>query len=257
MAKKLRTGRPTKVSQVNSRMQKEGRWEEFSTRRIQLRRDGVPDHVAWRVICNLMPPLDGSPPEARVTADIQPIITKYIDNLPEIPEQPALGARQGYFDIQAGLAKKFETESNNQFVGDLKKANLDWHSEWQLIAQRVPIERVAMEVDIVRWVFNNAGTPPDRLNPDDVPSLGGLKYLEHVQSSPIHYAEFVRTNWSKMLPDKKQLEYESRFADDGKRSTKLLDEFLSTLTGDKEVPSNERTGTGDDRRDSQGTPVEV
>lgn len=227
---------------LNQRMAAEGRWEEYCQRRVQLKRDGVDPALAWRIICNLMPPLDGSPPEARVGADLEPIVTKYMDTLPEVPMQPELGHREGYLDIQAGTAKSMATPEHEKFVEEVKEAKKNWKTEWQNLANYVPVTRVAQELDVVKWVFNNAGTPPELLRADEVPSRGALKYLEHVQSSPINYSDFVRTNWSKILPDKKQMEYEARFSDDGRRVTDQLDRFLESIEEDGEHGSGISVG---------------
>jgi hypothetical protein len=237
----LRPHRASAHKDVNKRMVMEGRWEEYCLRRTQLKRDGVEDRIAWRIICNLMPPLDGTPPEARVTADLEPIVTKYIESPPEIPLQPAMGAGEGFLDVQAGLAEAARTESNDAFVAEIKTAKADWHSEWDLLWQRVDPKRVAPEAEVVRWVFNNAGTKPNLIQPEDVPSLGALKYLQHVQASYVNYSDFVKTNWSKMLPDKKALEYESNRADDGRRQLKALDDLIDSLDLelDKEVDGDD------------------
>lgn len=227
-------GRPRKqkngcARDVNQRMFKEGRWEDYCLRRMQLQRDGVDRKVIWRICCHLLPPLDGSRPECVLPVELEPIVAKYKDNLPEIPPQPIPGHGEGFIQQGAGLAGLNHTETNDKFVADIKRAKVDWKSEWQMLADHVDAERYAAEVEVVRWVFNNAGKQPSQIRPVDVPSLGALRYLEHVCSSPIHYADFVKTNWSKMLPDKKTLEHESRFASEGHKTTRLLDDFLESL----------------------------
>jgi hypothetical protein len=223
----------------NSRVATEGRWEEAAAWKATLKRDGLDDRLIWRVVCNLMPPLDGSLPEGRLTADLEPIITKYAGQKPELPVQPRYGKREGFYDRSAGKAEMTTTPTYDKFAKEVMDSKSTWKGEWELVAQRVPPDKVSPEVEVVRWVFNNAGTPPWDLKPEDVPSLGALKYLQHVQYSPINYADFVKTNWSKMLPDKKTLEMEARYQDDGRRFLSKLDAVLTSMEGDED-------GTGAD-----------
>ena len=48
-------------------------------------------------------------------------------------------------------------------------------------------------------------------------------------------------DFAKTIPDKKQLEYESRFADDGRQLLGLMDEFERTLTGDTDAAVAQET----------------
>jgi hypothetical protein len=227
-----------KVADVNARMMRENRWEEYALWRTHLLREGVPASVVWRLCAHILPPQDGSRPETIVPAEYDPIITKYKGQLPPAPRRAVKRHREGYYDTQAGLADGIaHDETTVKFTEKVKAAKADWKGEWEELAAMIDPDKYAPEVEVVRWVFNNAGKKPAQIQVVDVPSLGALRYLEHVCSSPIHYADFVKTNWSKMLPDKKALEVESRFADEGRKSTRMLDEFLDSFESEMEIKS--------------------
>ncbi len=66
-------------------------------------------------------------------------------------------------------------------------------------------------------------TDPEDIAPETVPSKAAVCKLSLVQESPANFAEFLRTFESKLLPDRKTVEYESRFKDRG-QDLQLLDE---------------------------------
>ena len=110
-------------------MMAEGRWDEFNDRRVQLIRDGVDSRIVWRIVCNLMPPMDGSPPESRITEDLEPIVTKYMDNKPELPPKAdAISNNNDFLRRSAGQAYD-QTPSNNSFVSEIKEAKVKLFNE--------------------------------------------------------------------------------------------------------------------------------
>jgi hypothetical protein len=69
------------------------------------------------------------------------------------------------------------------------------------------------------------GTPPELIDPEDVPSAGTLKYLQDWQDTPTVRADFMKGLYAKTIPDKKQLEHEGKQRDDGRPQLRLLDQF--------------------------------
>jgi hypothetical protein len=103
---------------------------------------------------------------------------------------------------------------------------------WEKLFRRVPASRKAGAVDVVSWVFDNAGTPPHMLKHAEVPNRGAIRYLKYVQADDVNYSEFVRTTWSKTIPSRNQIDWETRYNDDGRRSFGLLDAFDMSLHAD-------------------------
>jgi hypothetical protein len=51
--------------------------------------------------------------------------------------------------------------------------------------------------------------------------------------SDVNYAEYLKTNWPKLIPDKKTLEYEARYKDDGREEITLIEEFEAALEAEE------------------------
>ncbi len=98
---------------------------------------------------------------------------------------------------------------------------------WITLIKQVDPDKSCGAVQSVQWIYDNAGTSPDEIDPDNVPSRGALVHLKHVQSGG--YADFIAVCWNKTIPNKNQLDYESRFNDDGRKQFSLLDAFMESL----------------------------
>jgi hypothetical protein len=98
---------------------------------------------------------------------------------------------------------------------------------WLRLIKQIDPDKSCGAVQSVQWIYDNAGTSPDEIDPDKVPSRGALTHLKHVQSGG--YADFIAMCWNKTIPNKNQLDYESRFNDDGRKQFGLLDAFMKSL----------------------------
>ena len=101
----------------------------------------------------------------------------------------------------------------------------EWPEYWPRLAREIGTKRTADPAKVVAWVFNNAGTPPSMIDPAGVPSLGALRYLRLVQSSDTAYQKFLDNNWSKTMPDKREMEFQSRSQGDCSEQLELLRRF--------------------------------
>lgn len=83
---------------------------------------------------------------------------------------------------------------------------------YDYLAQNVPADRKASQVEVIRWVFCNIKCNPDEINPDDVPNRGAVTMLQAVDADEISYKDFIQI-WAKTIPAKLDESKESR--DDG------------------------------------------
>jgi hypothetical protein len=82
-------------------------------------------------------------------------------------------------------------------------------------------EKTCPELVAIRWVAENQSTPVEELK--DVPSRLALNWLKWVREDASNAADFWKSSVPKLLPDKKQLEAEERFRDDGRRIVEAIE----------------------------------
>jgi hypothetical protein len=193
---------------LTRRLHTEGRYAEYVARREQLKLEGAPEHLAWIYAAAQFPPMDGSPLEVRVpgplgTGTENENVTGAGESLPTAAELNG--------DIAAFLAAADpRTEGDRAF---------------DKLHARVAENRKASTVENLEWVYENAATSFDGLDPAGVPSRGALRLLKLVQSSDRQYGEFLLGLWSKIIPAKSSLDSERRFTDDGRKRLVLMEEF--------------------------------
>jgi hypothetical protein len=193
---------------LNNRLKSDGYWDQYNELRASLKASGVPESDAWRVAAFPFPPKDGS--MAEIVEDAQ-----YADI--------AAGWQNGRYDAPEASQKNETAAVGLPTMSDPERALAEWES---LAAAVGP--RISTELEECRWVMANYLMKPSQLKADDVPSAASLSILMWVKMSPANFGDFLRTHNSKLLPDKKSLEYESKFVDDG-RDLKLLDDFKKSL----------------------------
>lgn len=241
-------GRQDDKAAFHSRIHAEGRFPEYSAVREQLKRDGVDPRDAWRYAASQFPPLDGSPLE--VTVPVTPLSSLKIEKseasegLEPVAEEKAAGA----VVVKPGppVPPKAPTVHGNGkgwtlFSKGVLGATVK-DEEWMKIAEQVPRERSAGALAVADWVFNHAILPPEMIDPEQVPSLGALGLLRSVRSSPKNYDGFISNIWSKLLPNRGQLDAESRFNDDGRVQLGMLADFEKSLDGESVEKEEEVEG---------------
>ena len=83
--------------------------------------------------------------------------------------------------------------------------------------------------DVVEWVFENAYQEWEDIDAKSAPNGGAIGLLAWVKISGNNYGEFVRALWTKLLPTKGHSESGPRFADDGRKTFRLLEEFEASF----------------------------
>jgi hypothetical protein len=207
---------------LKTRLITDGQWPEYLRLREHLKRNGVAEDIAWLVAAYRHPPRDGAAPEILGDPRYAEVAANW--NAGRYP-QPG--------DTSEGDGSP--TDATN--VGKARgPAPPDRKAEWKRLAAEVG-DRQAPELDQVRWVAEHYLTDVAQISPDDVPCKAALGMLSWVQESSSNYGEFLRSNTSKLLPDKKTLEHDSRFADDG-RDLHLIDEFVTQLNREERANSD-------------------
>lgn len=185
---------------------------------------GIADTMAWKVALYAYAPINGGPGELIADPDFEEI---------------AAGWQTGKYKIEApGFAKfpsgatNFQklavepTDDQQQVIEAINNVGKKITDKWRHLASQIPAGRVANELTVMQWAFQNAGIDPDRIDPEGVPSLGSVRYLQWVQNN---YDDFIKNNWTKLVPDRKALEYQQQLTDDGRSSFTMIDEFLESL----------------------------
>jgi hypothetical protein len=115
-------------------------------------------------------------------------------------------------------------------------------AEWQKLADQVDPKTDCSTVQSIQFAFDYAGLPPAEILPDEVPSLGALRLLKWASESESNYGEFIKSIWSKTIPNKAEIERGGRFTDDGREQFALLDEFerhWNATQGVEAAPANQ------------------
>lgn len=92
--------------------------------------------------------------------------------------------------------------------------------------------------EILSWIYNNAASDLNDLDPDEIPSAGALYHLKHVQTDSRAYGEFLQI-WAKLIPTKQQIDMEERFRDDGRKTLSTIDIVMAELDLDGVVNAAE------------------
>lgn len=249
---------------LRNRLEHEGRLQAFKEFRESIRgvlvANGIPENSVWRVAALLFPPLDGSPHEVDCPDHYVQIADALglfgtsqkpagPSKIPEqnlnlldtdtaepreedfaisgeswsespaapLPPQPSLPPAPPLIIARPAVAHGVQTAAMTA------KSQRD--AAFSDLFERVDRKKRCKPYDMVQWVFEHAGINPGSLDPGEVPSAGALRYLQLVQESNVAYAEFMKTLYSKTIPDKRQLDYEAKQREDGTAQLKLLDQF--------------------------------
>lgn len=203
------------LARVHKRTRNENRHEDFvaDVEQIKplLKQAGFAERQAWKIAVQKYPPLDGSPVEFFLNGPLKEFATEVLKmDIPEGPKQ-----------IQ-------------------RRANSRWRA-WLRLMHTIDLTRKANPMQVVQWVFDNAGVNPKKIDPTQVPSLGALRYLQHVQASEANYAEFLRGPWSKTIPDRRQIDWENKLVDDGRKQFALIDAFEASFEREEQQAEAEQS----------------
>lgn len=207
-------------ARINKRLHSEGRFEEMRAFRDSLMAKGYDPHWAFRTAAMHFPPLDGNPLEfdSRKTAAHYLVwkdehAAKTAAGEPVPPTQKTPGPELGAAKLIAELA------------GAMGASPEDKMKPWHDLRRQIDDDRKCSPFEAALWVFKMGDTPVSELTPEQIPGRNALRLLRHVSTSDRAYDEFLRTWVVKFIPDKRQMEQEARFADDGRRQQDMLDAF--------------------------------
>lgn len=212
-------------TKVKQRLIAEGRYDDYRNLIANMRAAGLPDSgdlAAWKVAAFAFAPISGGPGELKADPMYEQIAADWANGkYKEIP-------LNGFAKFPSGMTNFEEVVGGaspemKAAVEKAKRAPSDWKQKWKEIARQVEVDNADQVVEVL-WVAAHRWTDPDDIDPAEVPSKAALGKLSLVQESSANYAEFLRTFESKLMPDKRAIEYESRFRDTG-QDLKLLEEF--------------------------------
>lgn len=220
--------------QLNERLKVDGQWKDYCKLREFLKREGMPESDAWLVAGIPFPPKDGSPHELGHLPQYSEIVDAWKDG--KWPKPPDfVVSEKGITDFT-----KTVTEPTPEAKAAVKKAveaPNNWAKKWADLAEKVGV-RQSSELDDARWVVANYLREIDKIKPEEVPSAAALSILKWVQLDVGNFGDFLRSIYSKILPDRKTIEYESKFSDDGREIEAAFEEIqrsflLETETGNE------------------------
>lgn len=212
---------------LKQRLIKEGRYDDYRSFVEALKLSGVPDSgdmAAWKIAAFAYAPISGGPGELKADPWFEEIAANWARE--KYPKPP------GFAKFPSGMTNfaKFEGEPSEEFketAKRVKSAKTDWDNEWQELAAQVDESKQASEVDIIRWVFDHCDLKPDRIDPETVPCVGAVRLLRHANGGEGGYRDFLSA-WLRLMPDRKAIDYESKFRDDG-RTLNLITDFEDSL----------------------------
>lgn len=248
----------SQLTRLKARLHKEGRWKEFLLLRESIKPtiidNGLQIKHANRLASFAFQPLDGSPHEF----ERNPWFEKFLPLVGidpdahlvvKLPNEPIVhpdGETEFFLDgeqwtdppadqvtIEPPPLPKLENSDNwikydrgiRKVATAMAASAADKRQAFEQLFEAVDRKKRCKPYDMVQWVFEYAGINPAAITPEEVPSAGALKYLQLCQENPSAYAEFMKSLYSKTIPDKRQLEHEARQRDDGQTQLRLLDSF--------------------------------
>lgn len=214
---------------VKQRLIAEGRYEDYRTLVGNLQAAGLEssgDMAAWKVAAFPFSPISGGPGEIKADPMYEAIAADWANG--KYKDVPI----RGFVKFPSGMQNfdKIEGEPATELkeaVKKIKEAPQDWQKFWCAMAAKVGPKKSDV-LEEVEWVMTHYLLDPNTIEIEDVPSSAAVGILSWVRMSPSNYAEFLRTYHSKLLPDRRQLEYANRFKDTG-QDLALLEEFEESL----------------------------
>lgn len=211
------------------RMKAEGTMKQYMRLRrfFEQHRDekgeGFEPALISRIAGAALPPKDGSQPEFLNDPLFGEILSNWKNH--KYPTPPD-------FDIYASGAtnfSKFKEEPSEELktaAADVAKAPKKVERDWMELVKGAG-DRKATPLEEVQWAYDNYPRDLSQIDPATVPSSGAVGLLQYAK---MDYAGFLEKGWFKLLPSKSELEYASRFKDDG-RDLGRVAEFMRLENG--------------------------
>jgi hypothetical protein len=216
-----------------------------------------PDHFTWRIASFRFKPLDGTPHEVSLSPQIEkfltgaplPMLEQVLPLPPATPAPPVevvdddgpyldgtIGTRDEpnepkYTPESLGIPQPptaktadgrtwtvYESGTGKETI--VRKLNIN--HDWDELRKLIDRTKRCKPYDMIMWVFEHMDDAPQEIDPEDVPSRGVLSYLKLCQDNPTAKTDFMTKIYPKSIPDKKQLEHESKQSDDGRPQLRLI-----------------------------------
>lgn len=219
-------------AKAKARLQREGRWKEFVKFRTELGKDsGLPTWLT--AICALsrqeFAPLDGTQPEF-AAEEYNARLERFRGTA---AKQEAAAGTSGA--PTSATVDKAVSGMRLAGAATINKGRINQVEElkWMRLRRRAALAKrkgrsraADDEASIVRWVYNNAESHVDDIDPLDVPCVGAIKHLRRVQESTDAYDELTKTLWSKLLAKNLESGEVSGPGDDGRKQLRALDKIM-------------------------------
>ena len=175
------------------------------------------------------------------------IAAAYFENQPGFPSE----FKDEIGDVERAAATALEGyQTVSEIGGDARvqrakqeRRRVKKEESWETLFERVDIHKTAPEIEQVRWAYNFVDVNPSLIEPEDVPSCGALSLVKRMNRNDAFYQAMVTKIIDKLLPDKRTLEYESRFQDDGRQELERIEEFERLFKAAREA-NERRTASG-------------
>ncbi len=209
-------------AELNKRLVKEGRWDDYThlkQRLILAGCDDSGDMAAWKIAAVPFSPRNGGPGELKSDPFYEAIVAnwangKYIDP-PEFAKFPSGMTNFSKLEGEPSAEFKEQVEKIRKVPGELR-------DRWRKVSSQVALENADLVKEVL-WVVAHRYTEPEEIDTTTAPSKAAVAKLAAVQESTANFMEFLRTNESKLIPDRRMIEYEARFKDIG-QDLQLLDD---------------------------------
>lgn len=188
----------TAWSLFKSRLNQEGRANEWHSYYVRLVKEGRGDQQAKFMSASKFHPLDGSPHEL--------VFTELPDGRIKAEASDGRNAPKGQ---RVFLCK--------EDPGDEEAALVD------LIESVDQAKRVSGH-EALDWAFQCMLVPWSKITADEVPSMGALSYLRWARTDAKNMTAFYQM-WSRMLEKKSLADEDARRRDYGEKALHLMDEF--------------------------------
>lgn len=121
-----------------------------------------------------------------------------------------------------------EAVKSNPLLEGLKDSMMEerWLEQLWL---RVPAEKEADAKSVVSWVISHLKVSMENIEPSMIPSRAALAVLDDCRKDDDFRRDFLKKWMDKFLPSKQQVEYEQRYADDGRQKFGMVERCLASL----------------------------
>lgn len=171
-----------KRKKLRARLESEGRWETYLTRRKAFRAEhGTSDHINWIAVAFEFPPLDGGPAEFG-DADLKFRLAQF---QPAEPSASKLIGPDGQ-EYDASALLEAHLAANRAQMGKkspAELAKLAREKDWEDLRRKVVAREgrksykkpTVAECTLFAWEYS--GTPPAEIKPSEVPGRAALPLL--------------------------------------------------------------------------------